>query len=230
MSTNYCSCFFSPPYAYIVNNLSDDPIEQITIYDYLKNEQLQHLINKKKKYLVCKNKNELSKYQSQKNDSSFRHKTAKYMTQWHKDWQSKFELNELAIGNCYADAVINNIVLEFQHSEIKSELVITRQKNYINHNKELFWIIDCNDNSVIIKETGSIYMIYFRDFRNYWKYESFKSHDFIFLHKDSMIYKINPNDVKSQMLDVGQRIDDIDFIDSLKKNTQNTLWSNQSFP
>lgn len=174
-----CSCFFSPPYAYVVNDLSDDPIEKINIHDYLKNEQLQYQINKKEKYLVCSNKNELSKYESEKKESFFRHKTAKYMTKWHMDWQKKFELNEIAIGNCRADAVINNIILEFQHSEINSELVITRQKNYINHNKELYWIIDCNDNSVIIKDIGSIYMIHFRN--NYWKYQSFKSHEFIFL-------------------------------------------------
>jgi hypothetical protein len=228
MYINYCSCFFSPPYAYVVDNLSDDPIEKINIYDYLKNKTLQDQIKKKEKLLVCSKKNELSKYESEKKESFFRHKTAKYMTEWHKNWQKQFELTEISIGNCRADAIINNIVLEFQHSEINSESVTTRQQNYINHNKELYWIIDCDDKSVIIKEIGSIYMIHFRN--NYWKYQSFKSHEFIFLHKDKMIYKINPNDVKSHMLDVSEQVYEFYFIECLKKNTQNTLWSIQSYP
>ena len=37
------------------------------------------------------------------------------MSEWHKNWQNNFENTEITIGNRRADAVIGDIVLEFQH-------------------------------------------------------------------------------------------------------------------
>ena len=67
------------------------------------------------------------------------------MSNWHKEWQTNFSNLEIPIGNRRADAIEGNIVLEFQHSFISKELVNNRFKNYLTHNKELYWIIDCND-------------------------------------------------------------------------------------
>jgi hypothetical protein len=139
-SINYCTCYFESKYAFLIKKLNDEPINKIEISDYLKNKNLQKDIQDKKKFLICKHKNELILSESISDKKSvFTHKTAKYMTQWHEDWQKIFKPdNEIKIGDRYADAIVNDIVLEFQHSKIDSNLVDARLSNYTNHNKSLY--------------------------------------------------------------------------------------------
>ena len=232
----YCTCYFESIYAYLVNNLKDTLIDKIYIHEYLGDEKLQNEIKTKSKFLVCMNKNELTKYESeQKNQYFFRHKSAKYMTMWHKNWQDEFIDNEIHIGDRYADAIVNNIVLEFQHSEIDQDLVIKRQLNYTNHNKELFWIIDCTNDCIKVKKLGDIYQIKFNKY-SVWKYKKFISHDFIFLDyldpidNTNKMFKINPNHVKTNMIDVVDYHTKSEFIKHLKQNTFNKLYIYDEIP
>ena len=73
----YCTCYFESSYAYLVSNVNDEPTDKIYIHEYLSNNKLQDDIKTKSKFLVCKNKNELTKYESeQKNQYFFRHKNS----------------------------------------------------------------------------------------------------------------------------------------------------------
>lgn len=228
---NYCTCYFESEFGYILNNINDKIEEKNKIYinDYIKNENIYNDI-KNSKILVCMFRKELIKYESNlKNKFMFRHKNVKYMTKWHKDWQDNFSDTEIKIGERFADAIINNIVLEFQHSYIEKDLVEKRKLNYINNNKELFWIIDCVNDNIIIKKFGNIYQIKFNS-NNSWKYLNFVSQNYIFLDfydsidKINKIFKINPNSVKSNMIDVLSYHTKNEFIENLKNNSFNKLY------
>ena len=69
-------------------------------------------------------------------------------------------------------------------------------------------------------------MIYF--FGDYWKFEHFICHNFIFLNYEDKIYKVNPNEIKSNMIDVIECKTKKDFIKSLK-NKKN-IWSEEEIP
>lgn len=219
----YCTCYFESKFAYLIDTMLDKPTDKnkILIEEYLNDVQT----NKK---IVCENGNELV-LNSKK--TKFRHKSVKYMTQWHKKWQDKFQnFTEINIGIRYADAIIHDIVLEFQHSYIEKSLVEARQKDYINHNKKLYWIIDCTNKCLNVKTIGDIYQIRFTN--EIWKYKSFLSHDFIFLdyydelEDTNKIFKINPNCVKSHMIDIRDYHTKKIFIEHLKKNIVDELFSN----
>jgi competence CoiA-like predicted nuclease len=145
-----CDCLFDSQSAYIVRELNDEILEEnkITIIEYLNNEKLQKKIKKNKRFIVCSNGNELIKYESNIKRSHFKHKNDPNnvgMCDWHKNWQSNFEITEERIGNRYADVCVDNLVLEFQHSRIPKNLIDERKLNYDRHNKQLLWIIDCKD-------------------------------------------------------------------------------------
>jgi len=220
------NCKFNSEYAYILNIMSDEINEIINIKDFLKNKDLQNEIRNKNKFIVCKEKHELIKYESHIKKSHFKHKNnnpdPNPMTDWHKEWQSHFKQKEIPIGNNIADVLMDDRIIEFQHSYISSEDVEERYNNAINNKKTLNWVIDCND-TIEVNEVGNIFMIYFYNDR--WKFEHFKCHDFIYLNIDDKIYKINPNEVKSNMIDVIEFKTKKEFIDSLKNNIN--IWSEE---
>jgi hypothetical protein len=153
MNKIQCNCNFNSSFAYIVNNIDDEL--------------------KDKKILVCSNVNILIKYESKIKKSYFKHKNNSTMTEWHKNWQDNFEITEQHIGNRIADAVIDNIVIEFQHSYISYDEVLNRGINYESNKKSIIWIIDANDSIKISDKIGDIYLIQF--VKDYWKYENFIS-------------------------------------------------------
>jgi hypothetical protein len=219
-----CDCNFDSSYAYIIKNIIDKPITKINIIDYLKNEKIQKKVKKCKLYLVCLNGNELVKvkYESKIGKSHFRHNNdSKCMCEWHKNWQNEFDIIEYHIGNRIADAIVNDIVIEFQHSYISIDEVKERGIDYLSYNKKLYWVIDCND-SISITQRGDIYLIKF--IKDIWKYEHFTSNDYIFLNIDNRLFKINPSLVKSNMIDVREYKLNNEFIDSLNNNID--IWDN----
>lgn len=225
---NKCDCYFDSQYAYIVRKLNDEVLEEnkITIVEYLENEKLQRKVKKLKRYLVCLNGNELIKYESNLKRSHFKHKNdpnGEGMCEWHKNWQSHFEITEKPIGNRFADACVDNIVLEFQHSRIPKNLIDERKLNYDKHNKELLWIIDCKDSVTIDELENNRYMITFNK-NQLWKYENFISHNIIYLDVDNKIFRINPNKVKSHMYDVNEYKTKDEFIQGIKNKIN--IWSN----
>ena len=221
MNNIVCNCNFNSLFAYIVNNIDEEPINKINISDYLLDNILISEINYATKFLVCKNNNELIKYESIKRKSHFRHKNSNGMTEWHKNWQNKFNIIEEHIGNRIADAIVHDNVIEFQHSYISIDEVKQRGIDYLSYNKKLNWIIDCND-SISIYEKGDIYLIKF--IKDTWKYEHFISNEFIFLNINNRLFKINPSLVKSNMIDVREYKLDDEFIDSLTNNID--IWDN----
>jgi len=215
-------CKINSEYAYILNNMNDKINEIINIDDYLKDKDLQNEIKNKNKYIVCKDKHELIKYESKIKKCHFKHKTISLMTDWHKEWQSYFKHIEIPIGNNIADVLINDNIIEFQHSYISKEDIEDRYTNAQNHNKTLSWVVDCND-SIEVNKIGNIYMIYF--YNETWKFEHFTCHDFIYLNIEDTIYKINPIEVKSNMIDVIECKTKKEFIESLKNNKN--IWSKE---
>ena len=218
-------CNFNSEFAFILNNKNDELSNKINITEYLSNKDLQKEIKDEKKYLVCKNNHELIKYESLIKKSHFKHKKYNGMTDWHKEWQSNFNQIEILIGNNIADVLIGNNIIEFQHSYISEEDVENRKINATNYNKTLNWVIDCN-NTIEVNKIGNIYMIYF--YNDMWKFENFLCHDYIFLNLEDKIYKINPNEVKSNMIDVIEIKTKKEFIKSMKTNTN--IWSEQEIP
>ena len=222
MNKTHCNCNFDSSFAYIVNNINDDIKDKIYISDYLSNEILKNDVNENKKLLVCSNKNILIKYESKISKSYFKHKSNSIMTIWHKNWQDSFEKTEQHIGNRIADAVIDNMVIEFQHSYISVSEVSKRCIDYNSYGYNIIWVIDANDSITISDKIGDIYLIHF--IKDYWKYENFISNEYIFLNIDNRIFRIKPKEVKSNMIDVKEYKNDNDFIVSLYN--KNNIWDN----
>jgi len=218
-----CNCYFDSSIAYIIDNIEDTPIKKINISDYLLDDLLKTEISDATKFLVCKNNNELIKYESIKKKSHFKHKNSNGMTEWHKNWQDKFDIIEKHIGNRIADAIVHDNVIEFQHSYISTDEVKQRGIDYLAYNKKLHWVIDCND-SISIYERGDIYLIKF--IKDTWKYEHFISNEFIFLNINNRLFKINPSLVKSNMIDVREYKLEDEFIDSFVNNIN--IWDNSN--
>ncbi len=215
-----CNCNFNSQFAYIIDNINDEPKNKIKISDYLLNNKLKIEVNDMQKFLVCDNGNELIKYESSKKRCHFKHKNSCGMTLWHKNWQTKFDIIEEPIGQRIADAIIDNNVIEFQHSYISLNEVKQRGIDYLEYHKNLYWIIDCNE-SINIIENGDVFLIKF--IKDTWKYEHFISNKFIFLNIDNRLFKINPSNVKSNMIDVREYKLDTEFIKSLIDNVN--IWN-----
>ena len=220
MNKIQCNCNFNSSFAYIINNINDEPKDKIHISDYLSNEQLKNDINQNKKMLVCSNKNILIKYESTITHSYFKHKSNSIMTEWHKNWQNNFEITEQHIGNRIADAVIDKTVIEFQHSYILENEVSNRGIDYKSNGYNIIWIVDANNSVKISDKIGDIYLIHF--IKDFWKYAHFISNEYIYLNINNHIFRIKPKDVKSNMIDVKEYKIDQDFILSLKNN--NNIW------
>lgn len=209
-----CNCNCNNEIAYIDGN-------SVSIKNYLENYDLY-----KNKKIYCQNDKEMIKYKSFIKRSHFRHKENNPMSEWHKEWQDNFNEIEIQIGNCRADAIIGNIILEFQHSPISMDNVKIRNDNYTENNKILNWIINGNDIIVEKLITNNYLLI----FNTEWKYRNFLNNDYIYLDildtDDNIdyIYKIIPINVKSNMIELNERYTKDEFIDSIKNNV--SIWKN----
>jgi len=227
----FCNCEFDPQIAYISNNINKKPIETIaiTISEYDDDINLHNLINNNIKFLICSNNNILIKYNLDKN--YFKHKDFKdhKIPIWYKTWLNYFHETEteIRIGNRRVDAIVNNIILEFQYNLISYINVQKRMQNYLLFDKILYWIIDCN-NSVSIETNDNItFLLTFKT--NTWKYKNFCNIDklnYIYLNIDDKLFKINPNNVINYCIKVKEYKLVTDFIDSIYQN--NLVWINNN--
>ena len=87
------------------------------------------------------------------------------------------------------------------------------------------WIIDCNY-SIRIIELNISNRIIIKFEKDYWKYENFISSANIFLNIDDKIFKVNPNKIKSHMIDVCEYKTKQEFIYSVKNNIN--IWKNDT--
>jgi len=232
-----CSNRIKSNTAYIVEDIDEEPINKITIDKYLENDDLIKNIKDGNIFLVCKNKHILTKVQSKIITNHFRHInsqniTPNPMTEWHINWQQKFKETEKFIPkkhnsykNRYADACIANTVFEFQHSRITEQEVNERHNDYVKcYNVNLVWILHC-DNSIELIEVPVYNKIIIKFLNDQWKFSSFKYHEEIFLNIEDKIFKINPNNIKSNMIDVNEYKTVSEFIESYI-NDEN-IWNNE---
>ena len=220
---NKCNFYFESQYAYI-----DD--KAIHVSEYIEKEMHKHTSNPR-----CNKGHEVILVNGQIRKPHFRHKhsydvVVSPMSEWHVEWQSNFpvtevsypRINEAQITNRRADVVIEdfNRIIELQHSKIERNEVINRNNDYKLHNKEVLWVIDGNSINVRHLVHSNRYYLDFNS--NLWKYERFLDCDFIYLDIESQIYKVNPKNVKSHMIDVLPPFSKQEFIESLKKGEE--LW------
>lgn len=232
---------FSTQYAYVVFNKSKEILESniIDIDRYLKDECLMSEVNSKIKCLVCKNGHRLTKCQSNTRKSYFKHSnnndiqyypTSKWYSEWKQNFENKdvlFKMISGGISDRIADVVIGDYILEFQHSDIIKKDVNERSNDYLLHNKQVHWIIDCGKTiQVCYLELNGSYLIKF--LKDKWKYTSFVNQEYIYLNKDNQIFRIKPTDVKSDMVDVGEYKDSDQFITAMKQNIN--IFNNLELP
>ena len=239
MNFNSCCKSFQSQTAYIIINKTDKLCETISIQSYINDSILQKEVLNKKKMIVCTNRHELIKVEPLINKSHFRHKLLddvknSPMTEWHAEWQGNFlniekffEFKKNGIKNRKADVAIHDLVIEFQHSPISLKEVKNRQIDYCKcYDKKLIWVIDCNDTIEVNELMNGNFMIKF--ISNYWKYENFKCHKYVYLNVDNRLFQIDPNEVQSHMIDVNECILKDAFIENIKNN--NHVWNTTKLP
>lgn len=70
------------------------------------------------------------------------------MSLWHLEWQSHFDIEQCEVyccSNdevCIADVLINDTVIEFQHSPISYEEISRRTFFHSRHNRKIIWLFD----------------------------------------------------------------------------------------
>ena len=179
-------------------------------------------------FLKCKNNKNLIVVNG--STPHFRHENYNCTTEWHLNWQSKFEnievrkVNENTNKLNIADVLIGNTVIEFQHSQISIDDVDERTKFWKDQDKNVVWVIDCSNNGENTQVKDKLIEI---RFENKWKYESFKNQDFFYLDigKD-MIIKIKSSNVKNGVLKIlnNEKIQShLDFENKVKALENNNL-------
>lgn len=73
------------------------------------------------------------------------------MSDWHLDWQKRFPLDNREVSlevngiKHRADVLINNTVIEFQHSPIKAEEIARRNEFYLASGHNMVWVFDADE-------------------------------------------------------------------------------------
>jgi len=183
--------------------------------------------------ILCKNNHKLSFVDGQKVKKYFRHKNREdlyinsRMTNWHKEWQESFEhteipfnkLNEAQIKNRRCDILIDDYIIEIQHSKQTEDEVNNRLHDYTTiNNKEIIWIID-GENSTVTRKDNRIII----EINDQWKVDNYKKWDFIFLDINKIIYKIYPRIIQNKMIDCNESYTKEEFINILKNNIKAIL-------
>jgi hypothetical protein len=162
------------------------------------------------------------------------------LSEWHREWQSQFaEHAETAFRKHNYEGMLRDRrtdvdlnerqVLEFQHSPITPKEVRARNHDYaaIGNGKEVIWVVDGNDTiHVSVLGNGRVFLEFAGDL---WKYKAFAdtrrqdaSHadteTAIYIDICEQIYRVFPDDVRGNMVDVEPPATKPDFIDALKAN------------
>lgn len=172
-----------------------------------------------------------SKYNNRK--AHFRHKNTddtidRNISEWHSSWQGEFEIIEYTLRkkdkqltNRRADVFIKayNLVVEFQNSKITEGEVNNRKHDYDLHDIKIIWLINGNIHCEREEfDNGRKFLT----FHSNWICDSYhKNYNIIYLDIDNLIYKINPNEIKSKMLDVQEPYSHEDFIQMINNNNNN---------
>ena len=96
------------------------------------------------------------------------------MSDWHYNWQCCFPENtrEIVLENNgikhRADILINNTVIEFQHSPISADEIRERNEFYLSCGYNMVWVFDAND-KIKNEFNGSLNTLECGDFDLVWK-------------------------------------------------------------
>jgi len=222
-----CNANFQSNYAKIQN-------KTIEVNDYIKSRILY-----KNEKIYCLNNHELTLVNGNIIKPHFRHlhdedMDGNAMSLWHAEWQGNFSIiekeynrkNSEQIKNRRADAVLEEYkqIIEFQHSHISKNDVDDRKHDYAIHGMQIIWVIDGNDFISVTKldYAQRVYLEFHPSIE--WKYKSFTEYDSIYIDINKTIYKLNPKNVKSHMIDVELPKEKKLFINALKTGID--LWTN----
>jgi hypothetical protein len=192
----------------------------------------------------CSKGHELVHVNSEERVKYFRHKNSadchsSGTGEWHSEWQSHFlnteisfpKINDNQISDRRADVVVNDIVLELQHSNITQTEVNNRNADYGLNNKKIIWLLDGNDNCYKNNNKERINVCNLPDGRCFLEFKkwlcffsSYKDCDIVFVDINTKIYKVPIKNVKAFMIDVEAPIDKETFIEYIKSNSD-YLWS-----
>lgn len=229
-------------YGYMVNELQNSPQSgnKIHIDTFLKDKDILYKYITGKIFIVNKKGERLEKYQSIKRISHFKKwkstgQTEK-MSEWHKKWQSDIvketgaasEVSFPKMENSYHDREADIYfkdrkngfqLIEIQNSGISKSEVEERKEDYGLHNKEISWLVNCNRCELKIKKDKTCVIT----FKDLWLYENFKCYDYIFGNIDNkdlgnIVFKFNPNGVKSKTININKWIKRDTFINHIKDN------------
>ena len=208
MNKRLCNSDFLTEYAYM-----NDDKDEIHVEKYI----TEYMSNNINNCIKCINGHDLTCINGNINKHHFRHKNksdieSSNITQWHLEWQSHFnmtevefrKINDKQIRNRRADILIekHKIIIEIQHSYIETTEVMERKNDYELNNHKIYWILDGNEGITITKLTDINRTILEFANNKKWMYENFSDYNIIFINIKEKIYKINPNLVKSNMIDI----------------------------
>lgn len=241
--TDKCNPSYQTQIAFIDKNLSFNDLNSININDYLR------LPNEEQKQVYCNKGHELiSVRASDRARAYFRHRnqndmSGHPMTVWHVEWQGHYAQTEIPfekktyqIKDRIADIRIQYCNdrglalsvrppghIEIQHSRISEQEVQERKHDYDLHDVDTMWIVDGNETVDVKRFANGRIWLKFK--LPYWKYKSFCCYNIIYLNIGDEIFKINPSDVKSHMIDVHESVSKQVFILATKDYTYMELWS-----
>ena len=161
--------------------------------------------------------------------------------EWHNDMEKLFPENMREItffcsskntnSNTCRRADIhlsNNRTCEIQHSYISENQIVDRFNDWNTFGKEIIWLVDGNEGIELDKlSTGNYLLI----FKQYWKYKSFiKTYKYILIEKDNLVFKIELDKIKSNMIELREPKTLYETIDFLKTQPENiwNFWSDEN--
>ena len=150
--------------------------------------------------------------------------------EWHTEWQSYFNDREKTIYNDNfttlskrrrADVLLSNYVIEFQNSKITIEEVEARKKDWSYCGKKIIWVINGNHTCVVSPKNNGFFLITVE--YSWWKAENFQCHDIVFFDIDGKIYIIEPNNIKSLVVQTSAPYSKDNFIKMLKEDDMRVI-------
>jgi hypothetical protein len=165
----------------------------------------------------------------------FRHKNnvdirTSGICKWHAEWQAEFTSIEVhhpalpgkSMKNRRADILVNNTVIELQHSRISKEEVDSRNSDYSLHGRDVAWVIN-GEGHVDIIETSSTYVFF--SHAN-WIYCAFKDIEFVYVQLKDKVYRIHPASVRSGYCEISlsQAVSRDNMVAALIDNRYSTIW------
>ena len=143
---------------FIANNNND---ERVSIENTIQGEKYFCPTCGESLIIKAKNSDAVDPYFSHKPNTRCTDNWKYDMSEWHRAWQEKFpeQCREIVLENNgikhRADVLINNMVIEFQHSPITHEEILERNKFYLSCGYSVVWVFDANSPSYKIKNKNN---------------------------------------------------------------------------